>query len=56
MDDSLLREVSFQEGMAMAEKLGVSSFVETSALDGTGIKEAFDGLLSGEYHTVTETE
>jgi len=46
VDDSLLREVSFQEGMAMAEKLGVSSFVETSALDGTGIKEAFDGLLS----------
>jgi hypothetical protein len=39
--------VTFEEGIAFAEKYSISSFVETSARDGTGVNEAFQQMLSG---------
>ena len=36
-----MREVSFDEGLSLAEKLDIP-FFETSALDGKGVSEAFE--------------
>lgn len=47
LDDFSERRVSFEEGIALAEKYFMSSFVETSAHDGTGVIEAFQQILTG---------
>lgn len=47
LDDYSARQVSFEEGIAFAEKYSISSFVETSAHDGTGVTEVFQQIFTG---------
>lgn len=47
MDDYSARQVTFEEGIAFAEKYSISSFVETSAYDGTGVVEVFQQIFTG---------
>jgi hypothetical protein len=48
LGDYAERRVSFEEGIALAEKYSISSFVETSARDGTGVNEAFQQIITGQ--------
>jgi len=42
------RVVSTEEAMAFAEQHGLA-FIETSALDSTGVEEAFRQILTGKF-------
>ncbi|KAH1108998.1 hypothetical protein J1N35_012766 [Gossypium stocksii] len=48
-----LRSVSEEDGHALAEKEGLS-FLETSALEATNIKKAFQTILNEIYHIVSK--
>ena len=47
------RRVSTEEAMAYAESNSMM-FIETSAMDGTNVKEAFLNLVTGQHRTSTQ--
>jgi Ras-related protein Rab-11A len=48
-----LRAVTKEEAMAFAERYDLA-FIETSALDATGVEIAFHRILTEVYHTVSK--
>ena len=49
------REVPYEQGKALADKYNLPYF-ETSALKGTGVKEAFDALINAACHYASTTK
>ena len=44
------RAVSVEEGSALADELNAIGFIEVSAKQNTGVREAFEMLLKKMYH------